>query len=342
VDSIYFVTPIQILTLVFLNYFLLKNNLLIDNIDIHKHKSFVNNKKIPISGGLFLIISILFFIKEFDLIYKFLLTSIFVLGLLSDTEKLKSPIIRILFQIILVLFLIFYNSTFIESTRIFAIDYLIQNFFFFKIFFTVFCILILINGTNFIDGVNCLASGYYICIISNLIILINILNLDHSLLSISIIYVALIIFFVFNFFSKTLLGDSGCYLIASILGIYLIDFINFYSNIISPYYIILILWYPAFENLFSICRRIFIDKNKKLDNPDNLHLHQLLFTIFNRNLKLKKYSNSLSGLIIISFNFFIMLIGSQFVNETIKLVYVVLFSLLFYILVYFFLKKKTQ
>ncbi len=341
-ESIYFVTPIQIAALIFLNFFLIKQNLLIDKIGIYKHKSFVNKKKIPISGGLFLTICILLFCKDYNLINKFLFFSMFVLGLLSDTDKLKSPMFRMLFQVIIIFFLIIYNSSFVQSTRTFALDYLIQNIFFFKIFFTAFCLLILINGTNFMDGVNCLASGYYICIISNLIFLEHFLGIDYLNSSIIIIYIALLIFFVFNFFSKTLLGDSGCYLIASILGLFLIDFINSYQNYISPYYIILVLWYPAFENLFSICRRIFIEKNKKLDNPDNLHLHQLLFLSYNKSSKLKKFSNSLSGITIIAFNFFIMFIGAQFINETMKLVYIVLFSVLFYILTYVFLKKKHK
>ena len=341
-ENIYFVSLILILTLVILNFFLLKKNLLIDKVDIYKHKSFVNNKKIPISGGLYLIICIFFFIEDYDLINKFLFILIFTLGILSDTDKLKSPIIRMVFQIILILCLIIYNFTFVEFTRIFFLDNLIQNVFFFKIFFTIFCLLILINGTNFIDGVNCLASGYYICIISNLIILINVLDLSYSYSSILTIYSALFIFFIFNFFSRTLLGDSGCYLIAAIIGLFLINFVNNFKNLISPYYVILILWYPAFENLFSICRRMFIEKNQKLDRPDNLHLHQLLFIIYNRNKKLQKYSNSLSGITIVLFNFLIMFIGGKFVNETMKLVYIVLFSVLFYILTYFFLKKKTQ
>ena len=341
-ENIYFVALIQILNLILLNFFLLKKNILIDKINIYKHKSFVNNKKIPISGGLYLIISVFLFTEDFTLISKFLLILIFLLGILSDTDKLKSPIIRISLQVILTSCLIIENSTFVESTRIFVLDFLIQNIFFFKIFFTIFCLLILINGTNFIDGVNCLASGYYICIISNLLILANVMDINYSYSSILIIFSALLIFFTFNFFSKTLLGDGGCYLIALILGLYLIDFVNSFKYIISPYYVILILWYPAFENLFSISRRIFLDKNKKVDSPDNLHLHQLLFLFYNKNLKLRKFSNSLSGISIVSFNFFIMFIGGKFANQTMILVSIVLLSVLFYILTYFFLKKKTQ
>ena len=60
-ENIYFVALIQILIFVIINLLLKKKNLLIDKINIYEHKSFVNNKKIPLSGGLFLVICIFFF-----------------------------------------------------------------------------------------------------------------------------------------------------------------------------------------------------------------------------------------------------------------------------------------
>ena len=47
---------------------------------------------------------------------------------------------------------------------------------------------------------------------------------------------------------------------------------------ISPYYIISLLWYPCFENLFSLIRKLIAKKSPT--NPDNLHLHQLLYKYF--------------------------------------------------------------
>ena len=53
-----------------------------------------------------------------------------------------------------------------------------------------------------------------------------------------------------------------------------------FSEQISPYYIANLLWYPAFENLFSIFRRtIYKKKNYKADND---HLHQLIFKYFKK------------------------------------------------------------
>ena len=44
---------------------------------------------------------------------------------------------------------------------------------YFNIFFTVFCLAILLNGSNFLDGLNGLISGYYLMSISSLLILEN-------------------------------------------------------------------------------------------------------------------------------------------------------------------------
>ena len=43
----------------------------------------------------------------------------------------------------------------------------------FNIFFTVFCLAVLLNGSNFLDGLNGLISGYYLIIILSLLFLKN-------------------------------------------------------------------------------------------------------------------------------------------------------------------------
>ena len=57
-----------------------------------------------------------------------------------------------------------------------------------------------------------------------------------------------------NFFGKLLTGDGGAYLISFITGYFLIDLANS-SERVSPYFVACLLWYPAYENLFSIIRK---------------------------------------------------------------------------------------
>ena len=74
---------------------------------------------------------------------------------------------------------------------------------------------------------------------------------------------------------------------------------------ISPYFVALILWYPAFENLFSIIRRLFASR-KKISSPDTLHLHQLIYLFFSRYVyKKSKFNNTKTGLIILLYNLII-------------------------------------
>ena len=57
------------------------------------------------------------------------------------------------------------------------------------------------------------------------------------------------------FFNKLYLGDSGSYLLGLLFAIYLIDTYQI-NDSMSSLFIISLLWYPAFENLFSILRKI--------------------------------------------------------------------------------------
>jgi len=233
-----------------LNFFLIKNKILLDQINSSNHKIFLNKDSVPLSGGILIFISLIFFIKEISYFDKILMSFIFFLGLLSDLQKLKSPIIRLLLQFLIISIILINNKLYISQTRLIYVDYFIENYFLFKFFFTVFCLLILINGTNFMDGVNGLSGGYFFIIIINILLnsMHNKLPVDHFNLIILIQFLS--VFLLFNFFSKSFLGDGGSYLISAYMGIYLISYFNYNQNLISPYYICLLLWYPAFENFF--------------------------------------------------------------------------------------------
>ena len=139
----------------------------------------------------------------------------------------------------------------------------------------MFCILVVINGYNFIDGVNTSLIGYCLIISSSLYYLelngiqvSQILDL-HSLISV------LVAIFILNFFNKLYLGDSGSYLLGLLFAICLIDTYQI-NDSMSSLFIISLLWYPAFENLFSILRKVKFSISPI--NPDTNHLHQLLFS----------------------------------------------------------------
>ena len=113
------------------------------------------------------------------------------------------------------------------------------------------------------------------------------------------------------------------------------------DNSVSPYFIANLLWYPAFENLFSILRRSISKKNNYL--PDNDHLHQLIFKFFKKKNISKKNSllSSFVGLLINSILLIGYLIGINFYNHTMIQLVLIAFGILLYLISYFFLRSKT-
>ena len=134
------------------------------------------------------------------------------------------------------------------------------------------------------------------------------------------------------------MGDGGAYLISFIFGVILIKFSND-NYLVSPYYIVALLWYPAYENLFSIIRKKISKKSPS--TPDNKHLHQLIYLYLGKSFSIdKNFSSSLSGIIICLYNLFYLLIIFDNFNHTETLVYSIIFNVLFYNFLYFLLRKK--
>ena len=135
-----------------------------------------------------------------------------------------------------------------------------------------------------------------------------------------------------NFFY---LGDGGSYSIGLVLGFLLISIYNLSGNI-SPFFIILLLWYPCFENLFSILR-----KNKFKNSPiiaDNKHLHQLLFFFIKEKfIKKNLFSNNISSILINSYNLIIMLVSSINIYSSNFQTFLIVTNVLIYFIVYKYL-----
>jgi len=327
--------------LIFVNFFFKKKSFLVDNKNL-VHKSFTSKESVPLSGGIVIFFNLaLFGNNHFILLFFFL---IFILGIFSDLLIITKPLQKFIVQFLVVFFFLNFLDLKVLSTKIYFIDFLIKNDLF-AILFTSFCLLILINGTNFIDGINTLVCGYYILIILTILYVCSqnkllIYNFD----SFYYLFLSLLVIYFFNFSSKVYLGDSGSFLLSFLIGYYLINFCNDNLNLIqfiSPIFILLLLWYPAFENLFSIIRKIIIKKYPS--EPDNLHMHHLLFNfIKKKNNKTIIYNNTLTGNIINLFNLIGFAVSSKFYYHTEYLVYIIIFNVLFYTVVYFYFYKKLK
>ena len=322
---------------VFTNYLFLKYNIFIDDVKKSVHKNNMNSlKKIPLSGGIIFLVS--FFLFNFNLqIISFFLFLMLTIGILSDTNTIASPLKRIFLQIIVVVSFTVFTKTNVEITNLDYLDIFLENYFF-SIFFTSFCFLVLINGSNFVDGINSLLIGYYILVLGILIYIANLINLNIQYNLLTDLVIIFFIMFLFNLFEKNFLGDSGSYCISFLVGYLCINF-AIQNSQVSPFFIVLILWYPAWENLFSILRRI--KKNVTFIEPDKMHLHHVIFLFLKKKILLKQlYLNSLTGLLINIFNLLIFYVGSKFYNETNILVLLILFNILTYLAVYKLLSFK--
>ena len=322
------------LIILIFNFLLNKFDLIKDKKDTSLHKRFIENKfEPPFSGGIFIILLIVIYLNA-SLIFKFLILTIFFIGFFSDLNLFKSINLRFYLQFILVLLTLYFSDLYIQSIRIEFIDNLLNNYFF-KVFLTTFCVLILINGSNFLDGVNTLVIGYYA------LVLYFVSSIDSPNISfisddfINLLIFSLIILLVLNCFNQLLLGDNGSYLVSVFVGIYLIDLTN--NNVlISPYFVMNLLWYPAYETLFSIIRKVLTKKSAL--SPDNLHLHQLVYLYVKDKISNKYQANSLSGVMINIYNLVIFYFASQDYSNT--KYQLLLFSLSFIIYNFLYLSLK--
>lgn len=326
---------ISLFFIYFINFLLIKYNFLLDK-KFYPHKSFTNSNLVPLSGGIIVTLTTLLFFQN-KLIHVYLIYLIFLIGLLSDLNFLKSPLMRFILQVFTISLLIFFSKNFITSIRIPILDTLL-NYQLFKYFFVIFCLLVLINGSNFIDGINTLLVGYYLIVIYFIILLIEKNNIVFEVENLNIFFSILLVLLVFNFFGKIFSGDSGSYLISLFVGYYLIK-ISSLDILISPYFIASLLWYPAYECLFSIIRK----KIKKFDisKADNKHLHQLIFALLKKRFSFDTWIiNSITGVSINFFNFLFIFFSFNFFSNTKVLVLGILIYTIFYNLVYFYLVKK--
>ena len=328
-----------ILLIILFNFFFVKKKFLVDRKELI-HKSFISADLVPISGGFLIITNLVLFNENY--LANIFFAIIFFLGVCSDLLIIENPKKKILIQFFIVVFFLLFLKVSIFSTKIFFIDFLIQNKVF-SILLTAFCLLILINGSNFLDGVNTLVCGYYILVLLVVLYVGHYNKINYNFLDYYYLLLTLLVIFVFNLFSKTYLGDSGTFLLSFVIGYYLINLCNnnlSLSKYISPIFILLLLWYPAFENLFSIIRKILTKKNPS--QPDNFHLHHLTFLFLKKKFGNKKIINSLTGLIINFYNLLIFCISSQFYSKTIILSFLIAINIFIYTFVYIFLLSKNK
>lgn len=142
--------------------------------------------------------------------------------------------------------------------------------------FTVFAVGGCTHALNIVDGMNGLA-GMVATLMSASIALVALQVQDYPIVLIATALAAATVgFLVWNFpFGRVFLGDGGAYFLGFMLA-ELAVLLVIRNPGVSPFYALAVLFYPVFETMFSIWRRRF-KRGTPVDQPDALHLHQLVF-----------------------------------------------------------------
>ncbi len=326
--------------LFFINFFLKKFNFSLDKeASNEKHKFLLRqDNTTPLSGTFYFLPIILIVFYTLDTSLIVFCSLLFILGFIADVKVITSYKIRLIFQFLFFSILFFINKDIVIDTRIIFINDL-MNYDLTRILICTFFFMVLINGFNLIDGTNCLCSLNFFLILTFIFLLINTLNINYLNTELKILLIPLSIFLIFNFFGYNFLGDGAAYGLGFLIG-YILVKISIINNSVSPYFIANLLWYPAFENLFSILRRNFSKTNNYL--PDNEHLHQLIFKFYKKKGIIKKnfFLSSLVGISINLILFINYLVGFNYYNHTKIQIVLIVIGIFLYLIFYYILKKK--
>tara|TARA_B100001059_G_C17724811_1_gene522811 strand:- start:59 stop:1078 length:1020 start_codon:yes stop_codon:yes gene_type:complete len=320
-------------------YFLF--NFLRKKISFDKYEAIqkIHEGEIPRIGGLIFFIGFitLLILNKIDLflILPLLCSSLFIFSFsfYEDVKQNLSPIFRlIILSIGSFIFVFFTNLPEINISFLLVIN----DHYYFLVLIFILSLMLIMNGFNFIDGLNGLSSFSFFSILLSIYYVANFYG-DYFLTSlIIIIFLSSLVVFFLNFpFGKIFLGDSGSYLYAMISGSLVIYLFSRNPELPSLLAMV-ILAYPITEMLFSVFRKFF--KGNSPLKPDTIHLHHLIFNRLDGN----KFSrNNIASLMmlpfcILPFGLSYFSINYNLDNNFLK--YLIFFLL--YSMIYIFLSKS--
>lgn len=196
-------------------------------------------------------------------------------GFLEDVFKNVTPKIRLLSSIVTGgIFIALFDYSISELGIAYLDDLLaivvVSN------LVTVLSIATMINSINIIDGLNGLAlSVGGLCFAA-----VSYFAWDAELMSLALVnamFVGVIMgVLIFNFpKGRIFLGDGGAYIIGGLMAMSVIT-LSAQDKSISPFALLLIVFYPCYELFRTMARRFFVG-GKQMMMPDNEHLHSLVY-----------------------------------------------------------------
>ena len=305
-------------------------------------KQKIHEGEVPRVGGLLFLSSFLITLIIIQTNYILLILPlvfgsliIFVFSFYEDLKQSLSPYFRLI-----ILFVGSFVFTFFSELPDINISLLqlIKDYEIIKTILFILSLMLLMNGFNFIDGLNGLGSFNFLSIVSSVLYVGYFYN-DTFIVNLSLfIIVFAIVVFLFNFpFGKIFLGDSGSYTYALFSGALIIYLFQRHSQL-PTLLAMVILSYPITEMLFSIFRKILL-KYSPL-KPDVNHLHHLIFKKLSGNLMSR---NNIASLMMLPFCIIPFLLTYFSINYNLNdnflkfVIYVI-----FYVICYLFLFRSIK
>lgn len=165
---------------------------------------------------------------------------------------------------------------------------------------TIFAVSGIANSVNIIDGFNGLASMVSLMMFAAIAYVANQVG-DRFVMLVALSCIGAILgFFIWNFpLGLIFLGDGGAYFLGFMAAELAILLFHRHPDV-SPWFGVLVFFYPTVETAFSIYRRLVI-KGVPVDTPDATHLHSLIFrrlmrsTINTHSAYARNHQNSMTS-----------------------------------------------
>lgn len=219
-----------------------------------------------------------------------------------------------------------------------GIDYLMA-FGVVSVLVTCFAVAGVANAFNLIDGYNGLAGMVAVIILMGLAYVANQVG-DRSIMIMALTTTGAILgFLVWNYPRGLIfLGDGGAYLIGFLVAELSVLLVARNPQV-SPWFPLLLAFYPIFETVFTIFRRVVIGKTHP-GLPDAAHLHQLIYrrvvrwAVGDDCAKKKTQRNALTSPYLWAMASFAVIPAVLFWGHTLALQVVTFLFVIFYILIY--------
>lgn len=235
------------------------------------------------------------------LLFLFPVGGLFLVGLLEDLGFNVSPRRRLLAAIVASFVVILLLGVWLPRVGIPGVDILMQSWVI-GVPMTLLITAGLANGFNLIDGVNGLSSLTALTAALTMSMIAAEADYPEMVHLLLMFTMSILGFFVVNYpLGLIFLGDAGAYTIGFILSWFGISII-LRSAEVSPWAILLTLFWPIADTLLAIYRRV--RRRADVSKPDRLHVHQMVMRGIEIMLVGRGYrsiANPLTSVILIPF-----------------------------------------